>query len=201
MTDIQRKWWKDGVVYQIYPASFKDSNGDGVGDIQGIISKLDYIKDLGIDIIWVSPFYESPQVDMGYDISNYKDVHAPFGTLADVEQLIRECHERKMRIVFDLVINHTSNLHPWFKDSRSSKTSQRRDWYIWRPAKYDKDGNRQPPNNWRSHFSGSAWTWDETTEEYYLHLFASEQPDLNWENEDTRRAIYRTAMQFWLERA
>jgi oligo-1,6-glucosidase len=200
MTGIQREWWKDGVVYQIYPASFKDSNGDGVGDIQGIISKLDYLKNLGIDIIWVSPFYESPQVDMGYDISNYEDIHPPYGTLTDVEQLIRECHERGMRIVIDLVINHTSNLHPWFKESRSSKANSYRDWYIWRPAMYDGNGKRQPPNNWRSHFSGSAWTWDETTEEYYLHLFASEQPDLNWENQEARQAIYRSSMHFWLER-
>jgi oligo-1,6-glucosidase len=200
MTVIQHQWWKDGIVYQIYPASFKDSNGDGIGDIQGIISKLDYIKDLGVNIIWVCPFYESPQVDMGYDISNYEDIHSPYGTLADVEQLIHESHERDMRIIFDLVINHTSSLHHWFKDSRSSKASQHRDWYIWRPARYDQYGKRQPPNNWRSHFSGSAWTWDEESEEYYLHLFAPEQPDLNWENEETRKAIYRSSMLFWLER-
>lgn len=200
MTTPRRKWWKEGVVYQIYPASFQDSNGDGVGDIPGIISKLDYIKDLGVDIIWVCPFYESPQVDMGYDISNYEDIHRPYGTLADVEQLIKQCHERGMRVIFDLVINHTSNLHPWFQESRSSKDSPLRDWYIWRPPKYDKDGKRQPPNNWRSHFSGSAWTWDEKTQEYYLHLFASEQPDLNWENPETRKAIYKTSMLFWLEK-
>ncbi|RFU23807.1 hypothetical protein B7463_g12533, partial [Scytalidium lignicola] len=197
---VQRKWWKDGVVYQIYPASFKDSNGDGIGDIPGIISKLDYIKSLGVDIVWVCPFYKSPQVDMGYDISNYEDIHAPYGTLSDVEELIRGCHERGLKVIFDLVINHTSSLHSWFQESRKSKDSAKRDWYIWRPAKYDADGRRMPPNNWRSHFSGSAWTWDEATQEYYLHLFASEQPDLNWENPETRRAIYKSSMLFWLEK-
>ncbi|KFX99432.1 hypothetical protein O988_03872 [Pseudogymnoascus sp. VKM F-3808] len=200
MTVSERIWWKEGTVYQVYPASFKDSNSDGVGDIPGIISKLSYIKDLGIDIIWVCPFYKSPQVDMGYDISNYEDVHAPYGTLADVETLISACHQLGMRIIFDLVINHTSDLHPWFKESRSSKTSCKRDWYIWRPAKYDRDGNRKPPNNWRNHFSGSAWTWDEATQEYYLHLFAKEQPDLNWENKEAREAIYQSSMSFWLEK-
>ena len=200
MTVSERTWWKEGTVYQVYPASFKDSNCDGVGDIPGILSSLDYIKDLGVDIIWVCPFYESPQVDMGYDISNYEDVYAPYGTLADVQALISACHQREMRVIFDLVINHTSDLHPWFKESRSSKTSSKRDWYIWRPAKYDKDGNRKPPNNWRSHFSGSAWTWDEATQEYYLHLFATEQPDLNWENKETREAIYQSSMIFWLEK-
>ncbi|KAH8819842.1 maltase [Xylogone sp. PMI_703] len=196
----RRKWWKDGVVYQIYPASFKDSNNDGIGDIPGIISKLDYIKSLGVDIIWVCPFYKSPQIDMGYDIADYEDIHAPYGTLTDVEELIHGCHERGMKVIFDLVINHTSSLHPWFQESRKSKDSPKRDWYIWRPAKYDKDGKRMPPNNWRSHFSGSAWTWDEATQEYYLHLFASEQPDLNWENPETRKAIYESSMLFWLEK-
>lgn len=152
-TGSQRTWWKDATVYQIWPASYKDSNGDGIGDIGGIISTLDYLKYLGIDIIWVSPMYDSPQDDMGYDVSNYEDIYPPYGTIQDAENLIHECHARDMRIVFDLVINHTSYLHAWFKESRSSKSNAKRDWYIWRPAKYDSNGSRQPPNNWRAHVS------------------------------------------------
>lgn len=193
-------WWKDGVVYQIYPASFKDSNDDGLGDIPGIISKIDYIKDLGIDIIWVSPMYESPQHDMGYDISDYETVYKPYGTVADMEHLIEACHSRGMRLILDLVVNHTSDEHKWFQESKSSKDNPKRDWYIWRPAKYAADETRMPPNNWRSFFSGSAWEWDEHTQEYYLHLFAKQQPDLNWENEETRKAIYASAMEFWLRK-
>lgn len=201
MTIDNQAWWKTAVVYQIYPASFKDSNSDGVGDLQGIISKLDYIASLGVNVIWICPMYDSPQVDMGYDISNYEDVYGPYGTLADMEQLIRECHARGLRIMLDLVINHSSSEHQWFKESRTSKDSPKRDWYIWRPATYDSQGHRLPPNNWRSNFGGgSVWEWDEATEEYYLHLFAVEQPDLNWENPETRRAIYATSMEFWLER-
>ena len=200
MSPSGRTWWKDGTVYQIWPASYKDSNGDGVGDIQGIISTLDYLKSLGIDIIWVSPMYDSPQVDMGYDISNYEEIYPPYGTVADAESLIKECHDRGMRLVFDLVINHTSNLHSWFKDSRSSKDHPKRDWYIWRPAKHDGNGQRMPPNNWRAHFGGSAWEWDEISQEYYLHLFCPEQPDLNWESENARNAIYESAVKFWLDK-
>ncbi|KAF3765303.1 family 13 glycoside hydrolase [Cryphonectria parasitica EP155] len=201
MTVGDKPWWKSAVVYQIYPASFKDSNSDGVGDLQGIISKLDYIASLGVNVIWICPMYDSPQVDMGYDISNYEDVYGPYGTLADMEQLIRECHDRGLRIMLDLVINHSSSEHMWFKESRSSKSNPKRDWYIWRPAKYDDQGRRQPPNNWRSNFGGgSVWEWDPATEEYYLHLFAIEQPDLNWENPETRRAIYESSMEFWLKR-
>ncbi|KAK9335718.1 maltase [Lipomyces starkeyi NRRL Y-11557] len=196
----EHKWWKEGIVYQIYPASFKDSNNDGIGDIAGIISKLDYIRELGVDIIWISPHYKSPQVDMGYDISDYEDIHEPYGTVEDVEMLIQAVHDRGMRIIFDLVINHTSNLHAWFLESRSSKSNPKRDWYIWRPAKYDENGNRCRPNNWRSNFSEPAWTWDENTQEYYLHLYAAEQPDLNWENEECRHAIYDSAIRFWLEK-
>lgn len=188
------------MFYQIYPASFKDSTGSGTGDLAGILSKLDYIKALGVDCIWISPFYDSPQVDLGYDISNYEDVYPPYGTVADVEKIIKGCHDRGMKIVFDLVINHTSNEHAWFKAARSSKTDPKRDWYIWRPARIDENGQRQPPNNWRGNFNGSVWTWDEETQEYYLHLFCPEQPDLNWENEETRKAIYQTAMTFWLEK-
>ncbi|MCJ1405188.1 alpha-glucosidase mal12 [Xylographa trunciseda] len=196
----QRTWWKEGTVYQVWPASYKDSNGDGVGDIQGIISTLDYLKDLGIDVLWVSPMYDSPQKDMGYDISNYENIYPKYGSLADAEELIKECHVRGMRIIFDLVINHTSDQHTWFKQSRSSKDNPKRDWYIWRPAKYDKDGNRKPPNNWRAHFGGSAWEWDEQSQEYFLHLFCPEQPDLNWENSITRDAVYASAVKFWLEK-
>ncbi|KAI6711896.1 alpha amylase [Marssonina coronariae] len=200
MTVSERVWWKDGVVYQIYPASYKDSNNDGLGDIPGIISKIDYIKDLGVDIIWVSPMYDSPQHDMGYDIRDYESVYAPYGTVADMETLIQAAHSRGMRLILDLVVNHTSDEHRWFQESRSSKDNPKRDWYIWRPAKYAADGTRMPPNNWMSFFSGSAWEWDEHTGEYYLHLFAKQQPDLNWENDEARRAVYDSAMEFWLQR-
>lgn len=200
MTIAERPWWKDGVVYQIYPASFKDSNGDGVGDIPGITQSLDYIKSLGIDIVWVSPMYDSPQIDMGYDISDYENVYPTYGTVADMEELIQQCHKRGMRILLDLVINHTSDQHKWFQESRSSKDNPKRDWYIWRPAMYDDQGSRQLPNNWRSNFGGSVWEWDENTQEYFLHLFCAEQPDLNWENDETRKAIYASAMIFWLEK-
>ncbi|EXK26583.1 hypothetical protein FOMG_16829 [Fusarium oxysporum f. sp. melonis 26406] len=171
-------WWKQGVVYRIYPASFKDTNGDGIGDIPGIIFKLDYIQDLGVDIIWVSPHYKSPQVDMGYDISDFQDIHEPYGALEDCQRLIQEIHDRGMRVIFDLVINHTSNQHPWFIDSRSSLTNPKRDWYFWRQPK----------------------TFDDTTQEYYIHVYASGQQDLNWENEACRREIYDNAIKFWLDR-
>ncbi|KAK3494334.1 alpha-glucosidase [Neurospora hispaniola] len=198
--NLDRVWWKDGVVYQIYPASFKDSNGDGLGDIPGIISKLDYIQNLGVDIIWVSPMFESPQIDMGYDVSNYEEVYPPYGTVKDMENLIEACHKRGMRLVLDLVVNHTSDQHAWFKESRSSKDNPKRDWYIWKPPRYAEDGTRLPPTNWRSYFSGSAWEYDEHTNEYYLHLFAKEMPDLNWESEECRKAIYDSAMRFWLDK-
>ncbi|OAA54157.1 glycoside hydrolase family 13 protein [Niveomyces insectorum RCEF 264] len=196
-----KSWWKHAVVYQIYPASFCDSDGDGIGDIPGIVSKLDYIKGLGADVIWLSPMYDSPQVDMGYDIANYEDVYRPYGTLHDMDVLIREAHARGLRIMLDLVINHTSDQHAWFQASRRSKDDPKRDWYIWRPPKYSAAGERRPPNNWKSFFGGeSAWTWDAHTGEYYLHLFAAAQPDLNWENAVTRRAIYASSMEFWLRR-
>ncbi|EFQ25047.1 alpha amylase [Colletotrichum graminicola] len=200
LNNPSRAWWKDGVIYQIYPASFKDANGDGLGDVPGIISKVDYLKDLGVDIVWVSPMYASPQIDMGYDISDYQDVHRPYGTVRDMEVLIEECHKRGMKLILDLVVNHTSDQHKWFQESRSSKENPKRNWYIWKPPRYAEDGTRLPPTNWRSHFSGSTWEWDETTGEYYLHLFAKEQPDLNWENEETREAIYDNAMRFWLDK-
>ncbi|KAJ5408963.1 hypothetical protein N7509_002846 [Penicillium cosmopolitanum] len=194
-----RAWWKESSVYQIYPASFKDSNGDGIGDIQGIISKLDYIKALGVDIIWLSPISQSPQVDMGYDVSDYYAIHPPYGTLEDVEMLIKGIRARGMKYVMDLVVNHTSDQHEWFKQSRSSKTNEFRDWYIWKKPRYTADGVRHPPNNWGSYFSGPAWTYDEQTEEYYLHLFASEQPDLNWENPIVREAVHKI-MRYWLDK-
>lgn len=193
-------WWKNATIYQIYPASYKDSNGDGIGDLPGILGQLDYIQSLGVDAIWICPMYKSPQIDMGYDVADYEDVHGPYGTVADVEAIIAACHERGLRILLDLVINHTSDQHAWFKESRFDKASAKRDWYIWRPAKYDADGVRRPPNNWRSIFGGSAWEWDEVSEEYYLHLFAVEQPDLNWENAETRAAVFESAMEFWLRK-
>ncbi|KAG5930427.1 hypothetical protein E4U42_001350 [Claviceps africana] len=203
MTVIARdkQWWKEAVIYQIYPASFCDSNGDGIGDLPGITSKLDYLASLGIDAIWICPMYDSPQVDMGYDISNYEDVYRPYGTVQDMQVLIDEAHSRGMRILLDLVINHTSDQHAWFKESRSSKDNPKRDWYIWRPARYSSTGERLPPNNWRCNFGGgSAWEWDELTGEYYLHLFAVEQPDVNFDNDVTRKALYASAMEFWLSR-
>lgn len=197
---VDYTWWKDASIYQIWPASYKDSNGDGVGDIPGIISTLDYVKNLGIDIVWLSPMFDSPQDDMGYDISDYENVYPKYGTLEDMDKLISEVHSRGMKLILDLVINHTSSEHKWFEESRSSKTNPKRDWYIWKPAKYDEQGNRHPPNNWGSYFSGSAWKYDELTDEYYLHLFAESQPDLNWENEETRQAIYKSALSFWFEK-
>lgn len=193
-------WWKEAIVYQIYPASFQDSNGDGIGDLPGILSRIDYIKGTGADTIWICPMYDSPQHDMGYDISNYESVYPPYGTMEDMDAIIAACHERGVKIILDLVINHTSDEHAWFKESRSSKDNPKRDWYIWRPARYDANGNRKPPNNWASFFGGSAWCWDEETQEYYLHLFCPEQPDLNWETPQTREAIYETSMHFWLRK-
>jgi oligo-1,6-glucosidase len=193
-------WWKDGTVYQIYPASFKDSNGDGLGDLPGILEKLEYVASIGVDVLWISPMFDSPQKDMGYDISDYEEVYAPYGTVEDMDRLIQKSHSLGMRVLLDLVVNHTSDQHAWFKESRSSKDNPRRDWYIWRPPRYDKDGNRIAPNNWRGNFSAPAWTYDEHTGEYYLHLFTPEQPDLNWENETCRNAIYDSAMHFWLKK-
>ncbi|MFB4475865.1 alpha-amylase family glycosyl hydrolase, partial [Oceanobacillus caeni] len=182
---MNRKWWKEAVAYQIYPRSFMDSNGDGIGDIQGIISKLDYVKNLGIDVIWVSPIYKSPNADNGYDISDYQEIMDEFGTMEDFDELLKETHKRGMKLIMDLVINHTSDEHPWFVESRKSKENSFRDYYIWRPGKEGKE-----PNNWESIFGGSAWKYDEKTNEYFLHLFSSKQPDLNWENERVRKDLY-----------
>ncbi|CAI6543086.1 BFH_HP2_G0022440.mRNA.1.CDS.1 [Saccharomyces cerevisiae] len=198
--ETEPKWWKEATIYQIYPASFKDSNNDGWGDLKGITSKLQYIKDLGVDAIWVCPFYDSPQQDMGYDISNYEKVWPTYGTNEDCFELIDKTHKLGMKFITDLVINHCSTEHEWFKESRSSKTNPKRDWFFWRPPKgYDAEGKPIPPNNWKSFFGGSAWTFDETTNEFYLRLFASRQVDLNWENEDCRRAIFESAVGFWLD--
>ncbi|SCU90899.1 LAFA_0F00782g1_1 [Lachancea sp. 'fantastica'] len=194
------KWWKEATVYQIYPASFKDSNDDGWGDMEGIHSKLDYIKSLGVDAIWISPFYDSPQDDMGYDIANYEKVWPTYGTNEECFKVIEKTHKLGMKFITDLVINHCSTEHEWFKESRSSKTNPKRDWFFWKPPKgYDENGKPIPPNNWRSYFGGSAWTFDDTTGEFFLRLFASTQPDLNWESEACRKAIYESSVGFWLD--
>ena len=192
-------WWKHATFYQIWPNSYKDSDGDGIGDIPGIISTLDYLKDLGVDAIWLCPIYDSPQVDMGYDIRDYQAVWAPYGTMEDVDALIDGCHQRGMRLVLDLVANHTSDQHAWFQESRESKDNPKRNWYLWRPARYI-GGKRHPPTNWRGVSGGSTWEWDEKTGEYYFHLYAAEQPDLNWDCEAVRKELYCNVLQFWLDR-
>ena len=189
-----KTWLKESVIYQVYPKRFCDSNGDGIGDIQVIISKLDYLKDLGIDIIWISPLYESPNVDNGYDISHYQAISKDYGTMEDFDQLLKEAHSRNIKIVMDLVVNHTSDQHQWFIESRKSKDNPYRDYYIWKEGKDGKE-----PNNWASIFSGSAWQYDEATNMYYLHLYSSKQPDLNWENETVRQEIYHM-MKWWLDK-
>ncbi|OQO12011.1 hypothetical protein B0A48_02650 [Cryoendolithus antarcticus] len=197
-------WWKEAVIYQIYPASFLSTGSGSVpgwGDIKGVISKLDYLKHLGVDIVWLSPIFKSPQADMGYDISDYKDIDPRYGTLEDVDELIAGLKKRGMKVLMDLVVNHTSDHHAWFLESRSSKSNSKRDWYHWQPPKQTVDGKRIPPNNWASLLgeANSAWTWDEETQEYYLSLFTPEQPDLNWENPQVRAAIH-DVLRFWLER-
>ena len=191
---MQKNWWKESVVYQIYPRSFFDSNGDGIGDIRGIIKKLDYLKYLGVNVIWLSPVYESPNDDNGYDISNYHKIMDEFGTMDDLVELINEIHARGMKLIMDLVVNHTSDEHEWFQQARKSKDNPYRDYYIWRPGKDGKE-----PNNWRSNFGGSAWEYDPDTDEYYLHLFSKKQPDLNWENPKLREEIYKM-MRWWLDK-
>ena len=191
----QDPWWMHAVIYEIYPRSFRDSNGDGVGDINGITSRLDYLRDLGIDAIWISPMYPSPLVDFGYDISDYTAIDPLYGSLADFDRLVSEAKMRKIRVIMDFVPNHTSDQHPWFKESQSSRSNPKRDWYIWRDGK----GRGQPPNNWQSWFGHSAWKFDPTTNQYYYHHFYTEQPDLNWRNPEVRKAMY-DAMRFWLDR-
>ncbi|WP_453992867.1 glycoside hydrolase family 13 protein [Bacillus nitroreducens] len=191
---MNQAWWKEAVAYQIYPRSFMDSNGDGIGDIQGIISKLDYLHDLGIDVIWICPVYKSPNDDNGYDISDYQDIMADFGTMADFDELLEETHKRGMKLIIDLVINHTSDEHPWFIESRSSKENPKRDWYIWRDGKDGKE-----PNNWESIFGGSAWEYDKETDQYFLHIFSTKQPDLNWENKEVRQELF-SMVNWWLDK-
>ncbi|MFW6377497.1 MAG: alpha-glucosidase [bacterium] len=187
-----KKWWKEAVVYQIYPRSFKDSNNDGIGDLNGINEKLDYLKNLGIDVIWLSPIYQSPNDDNGYDISNYYSIMEEFGTMDDFNNLLEKIHKKKMKLIMDLVINHTSDEHPWFKESAKSKNNQYSDYYIWRDP---VDG--EPPNNWESRFGGSAWTYYESRDQYYLHLFSKKQPDLNWENINVKNDIFKM-IDWWL---
>mgnify|MGYP001001212551 CR=1 FL=1 len=191
---MKKNWWKESVVYQIYPRSFKDSNGDGIGDIPGIIEKLDYLKELGVNVLWISPMLESPQDDNGYDISDYRRIYKEYGTMEDYEKLLEEAHKRGIKILMDLVVNHTSDEHNWFIESRKSKDNPYRDYYIWR-----EPVNGKEPNNWGSVFGGPAWEYDPQTEMYYLHLFSRKQPDLNWENEKVRQEVY-DMMKFWCEK-
>jgi len=193
------KWWKEAVVYQIYPRSFQDSNGDGIGDLPGITSRLDYLQKLGVNVIWLSPHFDSPNADNGYDIRDYRKVMKEFGTMADFDALLAGIKQRHMRLIIDLVANHTSDEHQWFVESRKSKDNPYRDYYIWRPGKVGKDGKLGPPNNYPSYFFGSAWQYDELTKEYYLHYFAVKQPDLNWDNPKVRGEIF-SIMKFWLDK-
>jgi alpha-glucosidase len=190
-----KEWWKHAVIFEIYPRSFNDSNGDGVGDINGITAKLDYLKDLGVDALWITPCYPSPQVDFGYDISDYCDIAPEFGTLADFDKLVAEAKKRNIRLLMDLVMNHSSDKHPWFVASQSSRDNEKRNWYVWRDGK--KGGG--PPNNWQSVFGHSAWKFDPTTRQFYYHFFYPEQPDLNFRNPEVKKAMYDVA-RFWLDR-
>ncbi|SDN74905.1 oligo-1,6-glucosidase [Klenkia soli] len=201
MTVENPAWWTSAVVYQIYPRSFADSDGDGIGDLPGIRGRLDHLADLGVDVVWLSPVYRSPQDDNGYDISDYQDIDPAFGTLADMDGLIADAHARGIKVVMDLVVNHTSDEHPWFVESRSSTTNPKRDWYWWRDAREGMDAGDPgaQPTNWESFFSGPAWELDETTGQYYLHLFSRKQPDLNWENPQVRQAVHEM-MRWWLDR-
>jgi alpha-glucosidase len=188
-------WWQRGVIYQIYPRSFQDSNGDGVGDLRGIEQRLDYLEWLGVDAIWISPIFPSPMADFGYDVAHYQGIHPMFGTMGDFDRLLARCHERGIRLLLDLVPNHSSDQHAWFKESRSSRDNPKRDWYLW----HDPAPDGGPPNNWLSVFGGPAWEFDEATGQYYYHAFLKEQPDLNWRNPDVREAIF-DAMRFWFEK-
>ena len=187
---MKKNWWKESVIYQIYPRSFKDSNGDGIGDLQGIISKLDYLQDLGVDIVWLSPIYQSPNDDNGYDISDYYNIMSEFGTMEDFDEMLQGMHDRGIRLLMDLVVNHTSDEHHWYQEARKSPDSPYRDYYFFR---------KEPPNNWQSIFGGPAWDYDEVAGEYYLHLFTKKQPDLNWENPKVRQEVYKL-MRFWLDK-
>ena len=199
------QWWQTGVIYQVYPRSFQDTNGDGVGDLQGITARLDYLAGLGVDAVWISPIYPSPMEDFGYDVADYTGIDPLFGTLTDFDALLEAAHGRGLRIILDFVPNHSSDQHPWFLESRSSRENPKRDWCLWREpaAPVGPDDPRPPseryPNNWTSNFGGPAWTWDEGTGQFYLHSFLKQQPDLNWRNPELRTAIY-AAMRFWLDR-
>ncbi len=199
------QWWQTGVIYQIYPRSFQDSDGDGVGDLAGIAARLDYLQTLGVDAIWISPIYPSPMADFGYDVASYTGIDPLFGTMEDFDALLAAAHARGLRVILDFVPNHTSDQHPWFLASRSSRSDSKRDWYLWRdPADPSGPDDERPasqryPNNWTSHFAGPSWSWDEATGQFYLHSFLKEQPDLNWRNPDVRAAMYE-AMRFWLDK-
>jgi len=188
-------WWRDGIIYQIYPRSFADSNNDGIGDLQGIISKLDYLENLGVDAIWLSPIYPSPDVDFGYDVADYKDIDPKFGTMKDFDQLVKEAKKRDIHIILDLVLNHTSDQHPWFIESKKSKDNPFHDWYLW----HDPKPNGDPPNNWQAIFGGSAWEYDPQLDQYYYHMFYKEQPDVNWRNPNVREAML-DVFRFWLKK-
>ncbi|WP_180540193.1 glycoside hydrolase family 13 protein [Staphylococcus haemolyticus] len=192
---MNKNWWKEAVAYQVYPRSFNDTNNDGIGDLPGVIEKLDYLKDLGIDVIWLSPMYKSPNDDNGYDISDYQDIMDEFGTMEDFDRLLKGVHDRGMKLILDLVVNHTSDEHPWFIESKSSKENPKRDWYIWA----DPKDNGSEPNNWESIFNGSTWQFDETTNQYYFHLFSKKQPDLNWDNQEVRESVFNM-MNWWFEK-
>ncbi|HDE6098938.1 TPA: alpha-glucosidase [Staphylococcus aureus] len=192
---MNKQWWKEAVAYQVYPRSFNDSNHDGIGDLPGMIDKLDYLKDLGIDVIWLSPMFKSPNDDNGYDISDYQEIMDEFGTMEDFDRLLKGVHDRGMKLILDLVVNHTSDEHPWFIESKSSKDNPKRDWYIWQDPK--PDGSE--PNNWESIFNGSTWEYDANTEQYYFHLFSKKQPDLNWANPEVRDAVFEM-MNWWFDK-
>ncbi len=192
----KKHWFEKAIIYQIYPLSFKDSNNDGYGDLKGIIEKIDYIKELGANAIWLSPFYESPMKDFGYDVSAYKKVGEVFGAFEDIERLISEIHQRDMKVIIDLILNHTSEEHHWFKEARSSKDNSKRDFYVWRSGR-EEAGQKKPPNNWLSVFGGSAWDYDEATDEWYLHSYLSSQPDLNWRNPELKKEMFKV-IDFWL---
>ena len=193
-------WWKHALIYEIYPRSFQDSNGDGIGDLNGIAQRLGYLQSLGVNAIWIAPIYPSPQVDFGYDISDYENIDPQYGTLADFDKLVAEAKEHHIRVIMDMVMNHTSDKHPWFIESESSRTNPKRDWYIWRdPKGYTADGKPIPPNNWISDFGGSAWQWDPKTKQFYYHEFYKQQPDLNWRNPEVEKAMFGV-IRFWLDR-
>ncbi|OXV11611.1 hypothetical protein Egran_00628 [Elaphomyces granulatus] len=198
LMDFDRVWWREVIIYEIYVQSFQDSNNDGVGDLQGIINRLDYLKWLGADMLWLTPIYESPLEDQGYDISNYKKINPLFGDMKTWKKLCEAIHAKGMKMMMDMVFNHTSSKHEWFLESKSSKDNPKRDWYFWRKGKVGKKGERLPPNNWESLFGGSAWTYDSKTDEYYLHLFASSQPDLNWDTPAVRHAVF-DVVKFWAD--